>query len=165
MATLNFKGLSSLPKEEQTHIKSLIQYVLDRFFTKRLQNNLEIHLVFDKDLFQRERIYGDCIWEDQHYKPREFTVRIDSSQKLKMILNTLAHELTHVKQWAKGEMFELQLQRKVYRFRKEDFNTRNMDYWDLPWEVEAHGRAVTLLIQWAIHSKFTDKVANKLLIQ
>jgi hypothetical protein len=82
-----------------------------------------------------------------------------------MILNTIAHELTHVKQWAKGEMFELQLQRKVYRYKKETFNVKDMDYWDLPWEVEAHGRAVTLLIQWAIHSKFTDKVATKLLIQ
>ena len=137
---IKFKSIGKFTKKEQTQIKSLCQFVFDKFFSKRLQNVLEVNINFSDSLFKEERVYGDCIWEDQHYKPREFTVRIDSSQKFKMVLNTIAHELVHVKQWAKGEMFELQRQRKVYRFNKQEYDIKKIDYWDLPWEIEAYGR-------------------------
>jgi hypothetical protein len=86
-----------------------------------------------------------------------------------MVLNTIAHELTHVKQWAKGEMFEMQRQRKVYKFNKATVDTNNMDYWDLPWEIEAHGRSIGLIVQWVDDScakgKMKVKDTNRLIVQ
>jgi hypothetical protein len=164
---IKYKGITAFAAEEQDKIKDLVLYIINKFFSKRLQKNLEITLIFKKDLYKTENIYGDCIWEDQHYKPREFTVRVDSSQKFNLVLNTIAHELTHVKQWAKGEMFELQRERKVYKFKKETFNTSKMDYWDLPWEIEANGRAIGLIVQWVdkacVEGTMKVKQTNKLL--
>ena len=77
---IKFKGIGKFTKTEQEQIKSLCEFVYDKFFSKRLQNVLEVNMNFSNSLFEKERVYGDCIWEDQHYKPREFTVRIDSSQ-------------------------------------------------------------------------------------
>ena len=166
---IKFKGLGMFSKEEQKQIKSLCQFVYDKFFSKRLQDVLEVNMNFNDSLFKEENVYGDCIWEDQHYKPREFTVRIDSSQKFKMVLNTIAHELTHVKQWAKGEMFEMQRQRKVYKFNKQMVDTKKTDYWDLPWEIEAHGRSIGLVVQWVdeecCKGKIKIKDSNRLIVQ
>ena len=166
---IKFKGIGKFTKIEQEQIKSLCEFVYDKFFSKRLQSVLEVNMNFSNSLFEKENVYGDCIWEDQHYKPREFTVRIDSSQKFKMVLNTIAHELTHVKQWAKGEMFEMQRQRKVYKFNKATVDTNKMDYWDLPWEIEAHGRSIGLVVQWAddscVKGKMKVKDTNRLIVQ
>jgi hypothetical protein len=166
---IKFKGIGIFTKEEQAQIKSLTQFIYDKFFSKRLQNVLEVNMSFHKGLFKNERVYGDCIWEDQHYKPREFTVRVDVDQKFKMVINTIAHELTHVKQWAKGEMFEMQRQRKIYKFNKEEYDTNKMDYWDLPWEIEAHGRAIGLVVQWVdqccVDGTMKLKETKKLIVQ
>ena len=166
---IRFKGLGKFTKVEQTQIKNLCYFVYGKFFSKRMQKALEVNMSFSDSLFEKENVYGDCIWEDQHYKPREFTVRIDSLQKFNMVLNTVAHELTHVKQWAKGEMFELQRQRKIYKFNRETVDTNNMSYWDLPWEIEAHGRSIGLVVQWVEDScnkgKIKSRDTDRLIVQ
>jgi hypothetical protein len=56
-------------------------------------------------------------------------------------METVAHEMVHVKQYAKGELTEQSWQGKLINPKQE--------YWDQPWEIEAHGREVGLFIQWA----------------
>lgn len=149
--------------DEKQKIKDLCQFVADKFLSKRLQKSMDVLIRFDRNLFINTNLYGDCIWEDQHYKPREFSIRVDSDQKFSMILNTLAHELVHVKQWAKGEMFELQRQRKCYKFNGQLIDANGMEYWDLPWEIEAHGRAIGLVVQWCTARKFESKQCDSLI--
>ena len=99
------------------------------------------------------------IWEreDEHYRPFDFTIQIDPDQKIQLLLNSLAHELVHVKQWAKGEFYQLQRETNVYKFNGQRWDTDKVDYWDTPWEIEAHGRAIGLVVQWARMNKLTHK--------
>jgi len=46
-------------------------------------------------------------------------------------LSTLAHEMVHVKQFAKGELDSALTQWKSNKY------CENIDYWDQPWEKEA----------------------------
>ena len=62
------------------------------------------------------------------------------------MMQTLAHEMVHVKQWATGEMKELVRQNKT-RFKGELFG--NTEYWFRPWEIEAHGIEKGLFVKWA----------------
>ena len=160
-----FTGMNMIfTSNEKKKIKDLCQFIADKFLSKRRQKAMEVHIKFDRNLFNAENIYGDCIWEDQHYKPREFTVRVDADQKFNMILNTIAHELVHVKQWANGEMFELQRQRKCYKFKGDIIDTNEVEYWDFPWEIEAHGRTIGLVVQWCTARDFHADESNDMVV-
>lgn len=140
-------------KETIENIHSITNFVLHKFFTPSKAARLHIDLKLRKSLFEEQGQYANCIWEDTHYRPNDFTIELDPDQKPGLLLNSVAHELVHVKQWAKGEMFELQRQRKVYKFNGQKYNLDKMDYWDHPWEIEAHGRAIGLVVQWVRASK------------
>jgi len=152
---IKFHNAKYVSKSDYSKLKSLTNFVLKKFFTKYMRDKLIIDIHFKKDLFKNQNQYGNCIWEDTHRNSREFTIQIDPNQKISLLLNTLAHELVHVKQWAKGEYYELCSRPKVYKFNGKYVDTAKVDYWDTPWEIEAHGRAIGLVIQWTRQEKLT----------
>jgi len=52
----------------------------------------------------------------------------------------------HVKQIARTELVEL-IRTPYFRFHKGYYH-KNTDYFDKPWEIEAHGREEGLVIRW-----------------
>lgn len=99
---------------------------------------------------------GDCIWEDSNRYSREFTINLDSRDVDSMI-ETLAHEMVHVKQWARGEMQDIYDDNdgspKKTRWKSKFINIRNVKYKDLPWEKEANRVEKMLYSQWLLHLK------------
>ena len=159
---IKFYNKKHVSSENLNLLTSLSKYILDKFFTAKKQEKLNIIVKFNKGMFEKTDQYANCIWEDQYHRPNEFTIEIDPDQKIQLLLNSLAHELVHVKQWAKGEYYELQSEPKVYKFNGKRVDTRKVDYWDTPWEIEAHGRAIGLVVLWARKNKLTE---NKLVVE
>ena len=154
---VNFKNSKLISNSDYKKLKSLSTFVLKKFFTENMRNKLKIDVVFKKNLFKDCNSYGNCVWEDTHRNPREFTIQLEPNQKISLLLNSLAHELVHVKQWAKGEYYELYSKPKVYKFNGKLVDTAKVDYWDTPWEIEAHGRAIGLVVQWVRQEKLTGQ--------
>ena len=154
---VKFLNKKHISPETLSHMTSLAEFVLNKFFNKNKKDKLDIIVRFKKGMFAKSGEYGNCVWEDCHYRPNDFTIEMDPDQPLKLLLNTLAHELVHVKQWAKGEMYELQRERAVYKFNGERIDLNNIDYWDMPWEIEAHGRAIGLVVQWVRSNKLEGR--------
>ena len=159
---ITFKNAKLLSQEDLGYLKSLSKFIMEKFFTEYKRSNIRVTVVFKKDLFKTSKMYGSCIWEDQHHRPEEFTIEMEPQQKRQLLLNTLAHELVHVKQWAKGEYYQLQRENNVFKFNGERVDADKVDYWDQPWEIEAHGRAIGLVVQWARHH---DLPAKKLVVE
>ena len=159
---IKFRNQSLVSKSDLTKLKSLANFVMKKFFNESMRNKIDIDIIFKKNLFKDNNQYGNCIWEDDHRNSREFTIQMDPNQKISLLLNTLAHELVHVKQWAKGEYYELISKPKVYKFNGKLVDTSKVDYWDTPWEIEAHGRAIGLVIQWVRKEKLTG---NNLIVE
>ena len=113
---------------------------------KRLINNLEINIKLKRGLSKEDNTEGTAIWEDESYRRKEFTIELDCGVKIRNLLITLAHEMVHVKQWAKDEMYEYTTIGKV-RFMKKKYDMNDMDYWDYPWEIEACGRQLGLFVR------------------
>jgi hypothetical protein len=67
--------------------------------------------------------------------------------KLRRTLEVLAHEMVHVKQYARGELYVGAYSGK-HRWQGK-WVSDNINYWDAPWEIEAHGRESGLFIQYA----------------
>lgn len=154
---IKFQGIKKLKSKDTQYLESLANFVLDKFFTQPKKDRLDITVKFKKGLFKKHSEYGNCIWVDQHCRPEEFEIEMDPDQPIQLLLNTLAHELVHVKQWAKGEYYQLQRERHVYKFCGKRFDTKKVDYWDTPWEIEAHGRAIGLVVQWARKNGLTNE--------
>jgi len=84
---------------------------------------------------------GYCLELDSN---REFELEVDKTQPMRKLLETVAHEMVHVKQFARREMNPAN-----EKWHGKTYNPKKVSYWDLPWEIEAHGREVGLFIRWA----------------
>ena len=129
-------------------VESATRFYAEKLMGKRLTENLKITVNLKRNLLSKEGLEGSAVWEDDSYRPREFIVEIDSTVKVRNILLTLAHEMVHVKQWAKDEMYEYLNTIGMVRFKGEKVHLDSLEYWDQPWEIEAYGKQLGLFIRY-----------------
>ena len=135
-------------KNQKTYGKSIALFSAGKLMHKNLIENLKLHIKFSNTLFANEGNLGNIMWEDDNYKPREFVMEIDTTVRLRRILESIAHEMVHLKQFAKGEMRDMMTADKT-EWMGESLHSRSLDNYDLPWEIEAHGRETGLFVRWA----------------
>lgn len=92
--------------------------------------------------------YGYCSTEEEqwHDRPRSFEIELHKTLRLRRLLETLAHEMVHAKQYARGELY-VGARNAKHRWQGK-WMSNKINYWDLPWEIEAHGREAGLFIQY-----------------
>jgi|TARA_B110000977_G_scaffold196946_1_gene278371 hypothetical protein len=151
---LNIKGSN---KATRTLVDRAAWWYAERLMGKRLMNALEININLNRNLSSKFDTEGTCIWEDEGRRPKEFTIEIDASMSIRNILITLAHEMVHVKQWAKDEMYEYYNTPKMVRFKGEKMHMDKIDYWDYPWEIEAFGRQLGLFVRFCEDVGIADR--------
>lgn len=150
MAYKRYRKLSTVKKKLAG---DAIDFCVDKFL-KRMSDTLTITIKGDELLMENESIYGDCDYQEDHdtKNPKEFTIRVDTECNLTKFLHTIMHEMVHVKQYAKGELRYLQDRGNVkpmtFRWKQRRINSKHRNYYDLPWEIEAHGRELGLVIQF-----------------
>ena len=135
-------------------IESAAWFYAEKLMGKRLIESLEITINLKKNLLSKEGFEGTAIWEDDGYRPREFTIELDTTVKIRNLLITLAHEMVHVKQWAKNEMYEYMNVAGMVRFKGEKVHMEITDYWDYPWEIEAYGKQLGLFVRFCEYMDF-----------
>jgi hypothetical protein len=135
-------------------IETAAWFYAEKLMGKRLMESLEITINLKKNLLSKEGFEGTAMWEDDSYRPKEFTIEIDTTAKIRNILITLAHEMVHVKQWAKNEMYEYMNVAGMVRFKGEKIHMEITDYWDYPWEIEAYGKQLGLFVRFCEHMGF-----------
>ena len=121
----------------------------ERLMGKRLMKTLYIKIDLHRTLLSKDGMEGSCIWDewdDLKKTPRDFHIELDSTINLREILINLAHEMVHVKQWVKGEMYEYANPNEV-RWMKTKYDMNDMDYYDYPWEIDAFGRQLGLFVR------------------
>jgi hypothetical protein len=120
----------------------------------RMARNIELDIELNKTL----DVEGQCVSEDDTKNPRYFTIELRNHRDDDNIIQTLAHEMVHVKQYAKNQLY------KKLALAKGGFSTdsvwegktwkpkRKQDrYFDSPWEIEAYGRELGLYHRWLKH--------------
>ena len=140
MNTITITGGTVRKRElAQTMTDFVLKKLLPRYRT------LDIKIVLKK---LPDGLHGLCTADTK----REFEIEINSSLKLREMMIAVAHELVHVKQFASGELDAYNFQPSVAKqimWKGSSIKTKGLDYWDQPWEIEAHGRESGLFIQWA----------------
>ncbi len=114
--------------------KEAIRFYGEELLGKRLSKNIEILLVFEKlpNIFN-----AMCNWQDDNHKCRSFVIIVNKNLNKKTSLIALAHEMVHVKQYARGELKDYLRTEKV-KWKNRTFMLDKVEYWSSPWEKEAY---------------------------
>lgn len=133
---------SGITIAERRIIRTAAKFFASKLMTERLHRTLTVYIELADGLLDTEDLRGDCEWLDDGYRGKEFSIRVATGNGTDMhqILETLAHEMVHVKQFARGEMRDLRSVVDSINWNGSRIDTSKIDYWDLPWEIEAHGR-------------------------
>jgi DNA-binding transcriptional ArsR family regulator len=126
---------------------SLIEYCGAKLLSPTIRKSLIVDLEFSRTLYKEDGLLGEIDFNDSNHRPKEFTITVDCTVPKRRIMETIAHEMVHLKQYAKGELIDLERSGKT-RWQKQ-IVTSQTNYWDLPWEIEAHGRELGLFVRWA----------------
>lgn len=141
-------------KLKRAKAQSIAEYCIEKLLPRT--QNLDVIIYLIPNLNSKAGVQGDCLATDTiNNPPREFDIRINSTQPLKAMLSTVAHELVHVKQFAKGELYDSTVTNKT-RWHGQ-WLKRTPEYWDLPWEIEAYGREVGLFVRWAEENGYANQ--------
>ena len=129
---MNYVNVSGGKPYQRKRVEDIVHYCINKLMPRMQTLDIEVKL---KDL--KGDAYGYCLSEDT----RRFELEIDKKQSLRKLLMTVAHEMVHVKQYARKELTEGTWQGKLINPKQ--------DYWDRGYEIEAHGREVGLFVRWA----------------
>lgn len=129
------------------YLNILMNTDLGRMNSIEIRIDLIPNLSFD---MKNDAIAG---WLDDRFRPNQFFVQLDADLSFKGSLIALAHELTHIKQMALGERQEA-WDGVTMRWFGQPIDPSTVHYYDLPWEIEAHGR------EYGLFRRFCDAKDN-----
>ena len=140
----------------KAEIKFATAFFANYLMGEKLAKNLDIEIRFEN---QGKLAEGHCVPLDAERRPRSFEIGINPKLQRYKMLQCLAHEMVHVKQYAKGELshelITAKWQGKTYKI------TNSMeDYLNWPWEVEAYGRDRSLYLFYQVMLK-SEKITFK----
>ena len=118
-------------------------WFLDKFFPR---HKIELEILHRG--LKREGVNGYCDMVGYAYRPREFLIELDTYMDEEMYIQTLLHELTHLRQWVVGS---LRIRYGKLCYSKEP--VEKYDYWHQPHEVEAREQEETLYLQYLIEKQ------------
>ena len=152
---VNIKGGSQTQKK---YVKSIAEFCCKKLMPRMTQSlTLNYHI---KD-FGKDETLGYCLPDDNadETRPREFNIELNKDSKLRRLLETTAHEIVHAKQFARGELYWSSIKGQNRWKGKWLSNNKNAvkDYWDNPWEIEAHGRECGLFVRWAEQEGYGER--------
>lgn len=136
---ITFSGYQLSPLQ-RSMLSEATEFTLDFYMSSRLKKSLNINIHIVKDMYSKEKTWGDVeVEEDGEYSPKNYNVRLSYSgvKSFYKMLVVLVHEIIHVKQYAKREIRHLSAPFHV-AYGKTRYDVLVVSYDDRPWEVEAH---------------------------
>ena len=144
------------PKHVSARIaKEAVEFFASLLMTPRLTKTLSVDIKFCKNLKNSElgRKYGadESDWaimdyeEYDGYAPKKYVFEISKEIRTEQkLLECLAHEMVHLKQYARKEL-DYTRYTDVKRWKGKLYNIKTTSYWFWPWEVEAYGKEIGLV--------------------
>ena len=140
----------------KAEIKFAVAFFARYLMGDTLAKKLDLEIRFEN---QGKIAEGHCVPLDAERRPRSFEIGVNPNLRRYKMLQCIAHEMVHVKQYATGELtnhlITAKWQGKVYKITNS-FE----DYLNWPWEIEAYGRDRSLYLFYQIMLK-NEKIKFK----
>ena len=145
---LEIKGKAKNVKSRT--ICDAVEFYAGHLLTKRLKNKISLKINISKSNLP-DNIDGFCDWMDDNKSPRDFEITVRPNLSKEETLTLIAHEMVHLKQHATNQLFDY-ARGTTCRYNGKVYDRDKIDYWELPWEIEAYGRERGLYVRY-LHSK------------
>jgi hypothetical protein len=139
---------------DRKEIIAAANFYANTLMNAQLVRNLKIDIEFEN----LHNIDAQCNWEDRNVRPRWFTIQIDNRMGRRKVLLNLAHEMVHVKQHATDESRNDLKNGNLHLWQGKVIDEDTLNYYDLPWEVDAFGREHGLYVRFMA----SQRVARRL---
>jgi hypothetical protein len=127
-------------KASCAEIKAACEFFSEELIGKRIAKNLKVNLIISHN--DKADYSGHTIWEgERNFRPREFTIKINIAliSTWTSLIQTLAHEFVHIKQFALGELRQYwKAPIGVMHWYGKPINFWKTPYMKHPWEKEAY---------------------------
>jgi hypothetical protein len=131
-------------KDFKPFVERAVEFYAQNLITsKRLRDNIHLTIKFNPKI----TVWAFASIEDYNAsnKAREFLIEIHPWIGAGCILETLAHEMVHIKQFAHGETNET-----LSKWKGIPIDSDAIDYYHHPWELEAYSLETGLWTKFAI---------------
>ena len=129
-------------KRDIVVFEDALDFYLMLLLPRRVSRGIHVDLLFKKKLDDGVDGWCQVSGYNTRNKARDFDIEICKDRSMRYQLMTLAHEAVHLKQYALGEIDENMNTWKGVRI------PASTDYYDSPWEIEAHGREKGLYVRF-----------------
>ena len=139
--------------------RHLINFTLEQLISKNLKNKLKLYVYFRKKYsFDKDTVgYLQTYAQTKTVPVRFAKMYIRTDMSFLNILETITHELVHLKQYATG-----QLSKRIwksdnqvhYRWERKDIGVQSdIEYKNRPYEIEAFEKQFPLVDKWTNYIK------------
>ncbi len=142
------------------YLQRASQFYAEHLFTPQLLKHIVVTLKFNKHLDALG--YTSVEARNTRGSARSFLIEIHPYMSAKELLLTFAHEMVHVKHYALGELNDAQT-----LWKGKELAPDELDYYDLPWEIDANGieaglfaRFVTAEALWNVFKNIRNPDAD-----
>jgi hypothetical protein len=111
--------------------KKALNFFAEKLFSPQMISNLHIRVKF----ISNSGNYGAVYIDDYNVigQPRHFIMEIAKEDDLNIQIQTMAHEMVHVRQYVRNEINE-----NLNKWKSRRVNSDVVPYDELPWEIEAN---------------------------
>ena len=139
--------------------RHLINFTLEQLISKNLKNKLKLYVYFRKKYsFDKDTVgYLQTYAQTKTVPVRFAKMYIRTDMSFLNILETITHELVHLKQYATGQLSKRIWKsdnRVHYRWEKKDIGVQSdIEYKNRPYEIEAFEKQFPLVDKWTNYIK------------
>ena len=114
-------------RKKTSLIRKVIEYMMNELKLKNIFIDVEV-----SNLFVNEKAYGFCSCQNK----TEFLIELDQTLNVQELIETICHEMIHVKQYATGELVE-KGKKILYKNCLYESSSDSS-----PWEKEAYEKEI-----------------------
>lgn len=143
-------------------LRAFISWYVDKYIVE--VEELEIHLCLHQKPFKGASLADtECINQDEIWKSKFIlNAHINKRCSLIELIKLMAHEMTHVKQYAMDEMEDVD--EVLVKWKGRCYNTNKVEYYDRPWEIDAFGRERGVMLSYIEENNLTKLLRNRFYI-
>lgn len=131
----------------RSEARAAVLFYTNLLMPKKRNKNITLRIRFVRGFRKKWYAMGGVRWIDKGSHPKNMAIDIDADLTKHSTFLTLAHEMVHFKQYVTGELQDFRAKR-VTKWQGNLIDEDRIYYYDLPWEIEAHGREMGLYVRW-----------------
>lgn len=128
---MNIITISGGIKRKRLLARSVVDFMIQQILPRHRTLNIEILL---SNLMKESGVCGFC----NAFSSRDFLIEVDKTLDHYDIIETICHEMIHLKQHARKELKRYNYKNKSVLWKNKRYSIDEDEYSDFPWEKEAY---------------------------